>query len=156
MNVGRTIAPVFKWTDYSVVNWFGVETRGRLPAPRILSPLADSRYSPGQHVLIEFTQTSDASGLFWRYKGFKAACGTVVDPANLQPESVSSWFVFLKDYASNFIGELPVKYGSAEIDGLETGQYLFQVQVVDGADGRLLNTQRGNSENVTFSVGCQN
>lgn len=156
MNVGRTIAPVFKWTDYSVVNWFGVETRGRLPAPRILAPLTDSRYAPGESILLEFTQTTDASGLFWRYKAYKVACGTIVDPANLQPEKVSAWYVFLKDFDSNFIGELPVKYGSAVLQGLETGQYLYQIQAVDGADGRTLNTGRGNTTAVSFSVGCQN
>lgn len=155
-NIGRTIAPEFVWTDHSPVGTFGIETRATVTAPRILSPVGASRFATGAPVLLEFTATPDASGLFWRYRGYTGACGTTLDTATSQEVVVSPWFVFRKEYVSNFIGEVPRRYAAATLDALDTGEHLYEIEVIDGADGRILSAARTGRANVAFSVGCQN
>lgn len=155
-NVGRTIAPEFQWTEHSPVGTFGIETRAAVTPPRIMAPVSASRFSAGTPVLLEFTANPDASGLFWRYRGYTGACGTTLDTANSQQVVVSPWFVFRTDYASNFIGEVPQRYAAATLDALDTGEHLYEVEVIDGADGRILSQSRTGRASVAFSVGCQN
>lgn len=155
-NIGRTIAPEFNWTAHSPVGTFGIETRAAVAAPRILAPVQASRFSVGVPILLEFTANPDASGLFWRYKGFTGACGTTLDTASSQEVVVSPWFVFRKEYASNFIGEVPQRYAAATLESLDTGEHLYEVEIIDGADGRILNAARMGRTSVAFSVGCQN
>lgn len=155
-NIGRTIAPELRWTDHSPVSTFGIETRAAMQAPRVLAPASESRFAADQTVLLEFTAVPDASGLFWRYRGYTGACGTTLDTVNSQETVVSAWRVFRKDYASNFIGEVPQRYAAATLEGLDVGEHLYQIEIVDAADGRALSTTRVGRSQVTFSVGCQN
>ena len=155
-NTGRTIAPVFKWTDHSPVNWFGIETRVPLQPARVLSPATGSRIAQGTNILLELTAPNDASGLFWRYRGFTGACGTNLDPANSQQIVASPWFVFRDDYQTNFIGETPQRYAATELDNLDAGEYLYEIDLIDGADGRAFSSTRMGVSTLAFSVGCQN
>jgi hypothetical protein len=156
VNLGRTIAPVLDWTDHSPVSWFGIETRRELPEPRVLSPVNDARFQAGQTVLLEITQTPDASGLFWRYKGYAGDCGTTLDTLSGQELGTSPWFVFRNEYQSNFLGEIPQRYEVAELKGLESRKYLYEIEVVDGADGSAISMARAGRSQVSFSIGCQN
>lgn len=155
-NVGRTIAPVLRWSDHSPVNWFGIETSVPLPGPRVLSPGAGSRLPEGRPILLEITAPPDASGLFWRYRGFTGACGTNLDPANSQQIVVSPWFVFLHDYITNFVGEIPQRYAAAPLSELDAGEYLYELELIDGANGRAFSPVRTGTTALAFSVGCQN
>lgn len=155
-NIGRTIAPEFVWTAHSPVGTFGIETRAAVAAPRVLAPVNASRFAVGTPVLLEFTATPDASGLFWRYRGYTGACGTTLDTASSQEVVVSPWFVFRKEYASNVIGEVPQRYAAATLESLESGEHLYEVEIIDGSDGRILTASRMGRTSVAFSVGCQN
>ncbi len=154
VNTCRTIAPCFTWTDHSVVHAFGRETRAALPQPRVLTPAAGDRFNSGEPVLLELTQVPDASGLFWRYQLYHGACGTVINPANAQPKTVSPWYVFRREFRNNFIGDAPQRYAARPLRDLSNGSYVVRLETVDGADGAALDTARAGRRDVAFTVGC--
>ncbi len=151
LNVGRTLAPEFRWSDRSVVWKFGIEQKLSIDPPEILNPENNEEYAEGSNVLIEFLAPQDGSGLLWRIKFYHAECGKVIDTKEIPPEKVLLWRVFQTTIDSDVINEPPKNYGYYLASSLERGEWLFEVQLRDGADPE---GERISSSQVQITVGC--
>ena len=151
LNAGRTLAPEPKWSERSVVWKFGIEEEGAIDQPQILNPKPDEEFSEGSNVLIDFLAPQDGSGLLWRIRFYHAECGKVIDTTEISPEKVLLWRVFQTQIDSDVVNEPPKNYGYYLASSLDRGEWVFMVQLRDGAgpDG-----ERISSAKVHITVGC--
>ena len=151
LNVGRTLAPEFKWSERSVVWKFGIEQKLAIDPPEILNPKPDEEFAEGSNVLIDFLAPPDGSGLLWRIKFFHAECGKVINTDEVPPEKVLLWRVFQTTIDSDVINQPPRNYGYYLASSLDRGEWVFMIQLRDGADSK---GERISSSTVHITVGC--
>ncbi len=151
LNIGRTLAPKFKWSERSVVWKFGIEQKIAIDPPEILNPKPDEEFAENSNVLIDFLAPPDGSGLLWRIKFFHAECGKVIDTDKLPAEKVLLWRVFQTTVDSDVINQPPRNYGYYLASSLDRGEWVFMVQLRDGADPK---GERIASSKVHITVGC--
>ncbi len=151
LNVGRTLAPELKWSERSVVWKFGIEQETTIDPPEILSPTPDEEFDENSNVLTEFLASQDGSGLLWRIKFYHTECGNVINTNEIPPEKVLLWRVFQTTIDSDVINEPPKNYAYYLLNGVHRGEWVFQIQLRDGADPQ---GERMASKEVHITVGC--
>ncbi len=151
LNIGRTLAPEFKWSERSVVWKFGIEQRIAIDPPEILNPKPEEEFAENSNVLIDFLAPPDGSGLLWRIKFYHAECGKVINTDEIPPEKVLLWRVFQTTVDSDVINQPPRNYGYYLANSLDRGEWVFVVQLRDGADP---DGKRIAYSKVHITVGC--
>ena len=151
LNIGRTLAPEFKWGERSIVSTFGIEQKTAIANPKIINPYDNQEFIEGEKVLVEFTAPRDGSGLLWKLKIFHSECGKVIDTKEIAPEIVTFWRVFQQYLQSERINIPPQNYAYYFTDGLSRGEWLIQVILRDGEDDKA---ERMVKSEVPFTVGC--
>jgi hypothetical protein len=155
LNTGRTLAPSYGWTDWSLTFHYGVELGLIAPtAPIILKPEAGDILLEGETAIFEFTSPPDPSGLVWRYRQVKTACGESPSINSDDPESgePSSWQVFPGTMEVADPTQSPQYYAYFTSPVLDRGEWLFRVETRDGADAAA---SRVASTDLQASVGCE-
>ena len=155
LNTGRTLAPSYGWTDWSLTFRYGVELGLTAPtAPTILEPKVGDILLEGETVLFEFTAPPDPSGLVWRYRRVLAACGETPSINSDDPESgePSPWQVFPGTLDVPDPTQSPQYYGYFTTPVLDRGEWLFRVETRDGADS---DASRAAATDLQASVGCE-
>lgn len=155
LNTGRTLAPSYGWTDWSLTYHYGVELGLTAPtAPTILKPEAGDVLLEGEAVIFEFTSPPDPSGLVWRYRNTKSACGETPsinsdDPASGEP---TPWQAYQGALDVPDPTKAPQYYAYFTTPVLTRGEWLFRVETRDGADP---DASRVASTDLSASVGCE-
>jgi hypothetical protein len=155
LNTGRTLAPSYGWTDWSNTFHYGVELGVLAPtAPTILEPKAGDTFTEGETRIFEFTSPPDPSGLVWKHRQVKTACGESPSINSEDPESgePSPWQVFQGSLDVADPTKSPQYYGYFTSPVLTRGEWLFRVETRDGADA---GASRVASTDLQASVGCE-
>jgi hypothetical protein len=154
LNTGRTLAPSYGWTDWSLTFKYGVELSSSPTSPVVILPKVGVNLSEGEPAVFEFTSEPDPSGVVWRYRQVKDACGESPsinsnDPASGDP---IPWQVFSGILDLPDPTEPPQPYAYFTSPALTRGEWLFRIEVRDGADSQA---ERVNYTDYQASVGCE-
>ncbi|MCX5859640.1 MAG: hypothetical protein NT056_07055, partial [Proteobacteria bacterium] len=123
-------------------------------APTILKPEAGDVLLEGETAIFEFTSPPDPSGLVWRYRNTKSACGETPsinsdDPASGEP---TPWQAYQGTLDVPDPTKSPQYYAYFATPVLTRGEWLFRVETRDGADAAA---SRVASTDLSASVGCE-
>ena len=154
LNTGRTLAPNFGWTDWSLVFRYGVELGSSPEPPEIMSPESGVDLEEGEPVLFEFTQQPDPSGVLWRYRNVKGACGSepTIDPDDPASGDPTGWMVFPCVIEAPNPTDEPPYYAYFDSPELDRGEWFFRVEVRDGDD---FDEERVSGTDFRASIGCE-
>ena len=154
LNTGRTLAPSYGWTDWSLIFRYGVELSTSPTSPVVILPKVGVNLPEGEPAVFEFTSAPDPSGVVWSYRHVKGACGESPslnsnDPASGDP---IPWQVFSGILDLPDPTKPPQPYAYFTSPALTRGEWLFRIEVRDGADSTA---QRTNHTDYQASVGCE-
>lgn len=151
VNIGRTLSPILKWTNWSPPYRIGVELGTPPSQPIIISPSEEFTFKENEQVMFEFKVPPDPSHIFWRWRAVTVQCGETpqIDPEDPNSGNPSPWMIFQKTIQSNNPTEPPYMYAYFTTSPLLRGEWLVRIEVKDMAETSINYTER------TFSVGCE-
>ena len=154
LNTGRTLAPNFGWTDWSLIFRYGVELRSAPADPVIVRPGSGMDLDEGDVVNFEFTVDPDPSGVLWRYRQMKGACGSEpeIDPDDPASGEPTDWKVFPSVIEDPNPTKEPQQYAYFVSPDLARGEWLIRVEVRDGDD---FEAERVSGTDFRASIGCE-